>query len=81
MDYSTDTLLTDEFILIIGAMIIGAFLIATLFVNFFIPFKEERGYIKMEMQRSYEEDEYRYWQRELKYLYLRSIPLIGRFFR
>ena len=81
MDYSTDTLLTDEFLLIIVAMIIGAFLIVALFVNFFIPFKEERDYIKMEMQRSYEEDEYRYWRRELKYLYLRSIPLIGRFFR
>ena len=81
MDYSTDTLLNDEFILIIFAMIIGAFLIVALFENFFIPFKEERDYIKMEMQRSYEEDEYRYWRRELKYLYLRSIPLIGRFFR
>ena len=81
MDYSTDTLLNDEFILIIFAMIIGAFLIVALFVNFFIPFKEERDYIKMEMQRSYEEVEYRYWRRELKYLYLRSIPLIGRFFR
>ena len=81
MDYSTDTVLNDEFILIIFAMIIGAFLIVALFVNFFIPFKEERDYIKMEMQRSYEEDEYRYWRRELKYLYLRSIPLIGRFFR
>ena len=81
MDYSTDTLLNDEFILIIFAMIIGAFLIVALFVNFFIPFKEERDYIKMEMQRSYEEDEYRYWRRELKYLYLRSIPLIGRFIR
>ncbi len=81
MDYSTDTLLNDEFILIIFAMIIGAFLIVALFVNFFIPFKEERDYIKMEMARSYEEEEYRYWRRELKYLYLRSIPLIGRFFR
>ena len=81
MDYSTDTLLTDEFLLIIVAMIIGAFLIAALFINFFIPFKEERDYIKMEMARSFEEEEYRYWRRELKYLYLRSIPLIGRFFR
>jgi len=81
LDYSTDTLLTDEFLLIIVAMIIGAFLIAALFINFFIPFKEERDYIKMEMARSFEEEEYRYWRRELKYLYLRSIPLIGRFFR
>lgn len=81
MDYSTDTLFNDELLLIILVMIIGVFLVAALFVNFFIPFKEERDYIKMEMQRSYEEDEYRYWRRELKYLYLRSIPLIGRFFR
>lgn len=81
MDYSTDTLLTDKFLLIIIAINIGAFLIAALFVNFFIPFKEERDYIKMEMERSFEEEEYRYWRRELKYLYLRSIPLIGRFFR
>lgn len=81
MDYSTDTLLNDEFILIIFAMIIGAFLIVALFVNFFIPFKEERDYIKMEMARSYEEEEYRYWRRELKYLYLRSIPIVGKFFR
>ena len=81
MDYSTDTLLTDELLIFIAAMIIGALLIAVLFVNFFIPFKDERDYIKMEMARSYEEDEYRYWRRELKHLYLRSIPLIGRFFR
>ena len=81
MDYSTDTLLTDEYLLIIAAMIIGAFLIAVLFVNFFIHFKEERDYIKMEMERSFEEEEYRYWRRELKRLYWRSIPLIGRFLR
>lgn len=81
MDYSTDTLLTDEFLLLIVAMIIGAFVVIALFVNFFIPFKEERDYIKMEMARSFEEKEYRYWRRELKRLYLRSIPLIGRFFR
>lgn len=63
------------------AMILGSFIVVALFVNFFIPFKDERDYIKMEMQRSYEEDEYRYWKRELKHLYLRSIPLIGRLFR
>ena len=81
MDYSTDTLLNDEFTLIIFAMIIGAFVIVELFVNFFVPFKEKRDYIKMEMKRSYKEEVYRYWRRELKYLYLRSIPIIGRFFR
>ena len=81
MEDSTDTLLTDEFLLFMVAIIIGCFIVVALFVNFIIPFKEERDYIKMEMERSYEEEEYRYWRRELKYLYLRSIPLIGRFFR
>ena len=80
MEYSTDTLLTENLLFII-AIIIGVLLIIALFVNFIIPFKEERAYIKMEMARSYEEEEYRYWRRELKYLYLRSIPLVGRFFR
>ena len=81
MDYSTDTLLNDEFLIFIAAMIIGLFIILAFFINFFLLFNEERNYIKMEMARSYEEEEYRYWRRELKYLYLRSIPLIGRFFR
>lgn len=81
MEYSTDTLINDEFLLFAVAIIIGSFIIIALFVNFFIPFKEERDYIKMEMDRSYEEEEYLYWRRELKYLYLRSIPLLGRFFR
>lgn len=81
MDYSTDTIINDDFLILMLAMILGSFIVVALFVNFFIPFKEERDYIKMEMQRSYEEDEYRYWKRELKHLYLRSIPLIGRFFR
>lgn len=81
MDYSTDTVLTDEFLIFIAAIIIGFFIIFAFFINFFIPFKEERDYMKKEIERSYGEEEYRYWRRELKYLYLRSIPGIGRFFR
>lgn len=81
MDYSTDTLYNEEILIVIIAVIIGTFLLLAFFINLYLPFKEERDYIKMEMERSYEEDEYRYWRRELKYLYLRSIPLIGRFFR
>lgn len=44
------------------------------------PFLREREYIKMEMKRSFDEDEYRYWKHRLKKLYLRSIPFIGKFF-
>lgn len=81
MDYSTDTLVNNDFSILMFAMIIGGFLIIAFFVNFFPRFKEERDYIKMEIERSYNEKEYRFWRRKLKYLYLRSIPLIGRFFR
>lgn len=81
MDYSTDTLYNEEILIVIIAVIIGTFLLLAFFINLYLPFKEERDYIKMEMERSYEEEEYRYWRRELKYLYLRSIPIIGRFFR
>ena len=81
MDYSTDTILNDEFLIFIAALIIGLFIILAFIFNIFLPFMEERDYIKMEMQRSYEEEEYRYWRRELKYLYLRSIPIVGKFFR
>ena len=76
MDYSTDTLFNYEFLLLIHAMILGSFIVVALFVNFFIPFKEERDYIKMEMERSFEEEEYLYWKRELKMLYISKIPIV-----
>ena len=76
MDYSTDTLFNYEFLLLIHAMILGSFIVVALFVNFFIPFKEERDYIKMEMERSFEEEEYLYWKRELKMLYISKISIV-----
>ena len=81
MDYGTDTLLNDKFLIFIAAMVIGGFIIVAFFINFLLQFKEERDYIKMEMNRSYKEKEYLYWRRKLKHLYLRSIPLIGKFFK
>ena len=81
MYYNTGTTLLDE--LLIGMIVasIGVFFILAILLNFYLPFKKDRDYIKMEMERSYGVDEYRYWKRELKQLYLHSIPLIGRFFR
>ena len=49
MDYITDTLLNDEMTIIITGVIIGLFLFLAFLINFYIPFKEERDYIKMEM--------------------------------
>ena len=82
MDYSTDTtLLEEEFLIFLAILVIGFFVIFALIFNVIIPFKEERNYIKMEMERSYEEEEYLYWKRELRRLYISHIPIIGRFFR
>ncbi len=57
------------------------FLLGTLFVfGFYIscwlPFKEMRDYIKMEMERSLEDEEYLYWENELKKLYINNIPIL-----
>ena len=73
-------------ILVFSCAFILIFLIAILVVVSFIlntvmPFIKEKDYIKMEMGRSFEEDEYIYWKSELKKLYLSHIPIIGRFFR
>ncbi|MBQ8636459.1 MAG: hypothetical protein IJ423_00490 [Clostridia bacterium] len=76
MNYSADTLLNDEFIILLIAMIIASFLIIALFINFYLSFKGERDYIKMEMARSFEEEEYLYWKRELKMLYISKIPIV-----
>lgn len=81
MDYNTNISLNYETLTIIIAIILGLFLFLSFFINFYLPFKGKRDYIIMEIKRSFEEEEYRYWKRELKHLYLSSIPLIGIFFK
>jgi len=68
-------------VIAILALVVGFFLFLVCFVHLYLPFREERNYIKMEMARSFEEEEYLFWKRELKCLYLRSIPVIGRLFK
>ena len=46
-----------------------------------MPFNRERKYIKMEINRSQSKEEYKYWKSELKLLYLKSIPIIGKKYR
>ena len=46
------------------------------FINSYLPFKKERNYIKMEIARAFEEEEYLYWKRKLKMLYISKIPII-----
>lgn len=76
VDYGTDTLLNDEMLIAIVVVIIGIWLFLVFFINSYLPFKEERNYIKMEMKRSVKEKEYRYWRRELKMLYISKIPIV-----
>ncbi len=76
MDYGKESFLNDDMLIAIVAVIIGFLLFLAFFINSYIPFKEERDYIKMEMERSFDENEYRYWKRELKMLYISKIPIV-----
>ena len=52
--------------------------VAPVYMKIIRPFSEHRRYIKTEMQRSYNESEYRYWKRKLKKLYILQIPILGK---
>lgn len=80
MDYSTYILTKDERMIVI-VVIASVFLFFVFYINLYLPFQEEKNYIKMEMARSSEEKDYLFWKSELKRLYLSKIPIIGRFFR
>lgn len=52
--------------------------ILALYFNVIKPFSEDKAYIKMEIQRAFDESEYRYWKREMKKLYISYIPILGK---
>lgn len=80
MEYGTSPRFFTETMIAIAVFVILVIFIVV-FINAYLPFKERRDYIKMEIGRSDSEREYRYWKKELKRLYIKSIPLIGRFFK
>ena len=57
------------------------FFVLFMHIKAIVRFKETKNYIKMEMKRSPNERIARFWKRELKILYLKSIPIIGRFIK
>lgn len=62
-------------ILISAILVLITFLlIMNVVLKNLLPFFRERKYIKLEIERSEKEEEYFYWKRELRNLYLRSIP-------
>ncbi len=84
MNYNTDTTLNEETGLAtfaIFTVLIILFIFIAFFINSYLLFKNERDYIKLEMERSFEEEEYLYWKRALKMLYIRKIPIIRSFAR
>ncbi|MBE7019842.1 MAG: hypothetical protein E7411_00205 [Ruminococcaceae bacterium] len=71
---------SNEILLIIlVAVFFLIFFSAVICLNLVLPLLRERRYIKTEMRRSRSEGEYLYWKNELKKIYLRRIPIIGRF--
>lgn len=76
MDYSTELSFDDEILIVIVAIFIGFLVFMAFYINCYLPFREERDYIKMEMNRSVSENEYRYWKRALIMFYTSKIPLV-----
>jgi len=77
MTYTND-ITTDTLFAIIFTVTIILLIILLLYFNVLSPLLKSRKYIKMEMDRS-DGREYLFWKRQLKKLYMRHIPFIGRF--
>ena len=57
---------------------IALFFIVAFYASVIRPFMNSRHYIKKELQRACGKEEYLYWKRELKKLYITLIPIFGR---
>ena len=71
----------DVLVLTLGgilSLLFVAIFVIWFYLGIYLPFKEERDFIKMEIMRSDGNEAVR-WKRALKILYLSSIPFIGRF--
>ncbi len=69
---SMDNIILLAFLLLFGTLIVLAFI-----VNVWIPYLNERNYIKMEIRRSVGRER-AHWKRILKEFYISHIPIIGR---
>ena len=75
-----DTHIEGTFFFFLFFVVILYLVALILYFNVIKPFVEARRYIKMEMQRS-DSEEYKYWKKELKKLYIHYIPFIGLFIK
>ena len=73
--------MTDNLLLLFIVGVIIIFMSAAAVYTCIIrPFMDEREYIKGELNRS-DDEEYFYWEQELKNFYIDHIPVIGWFIR
>ncbi len=72
---------TTDMIIVLLGITLGIILLGIMIIKFitsaYMPFAEERNYIRMEISRSYGNTRM-HWEYELRRLYLRQIPLFGR---
>ena len=67
-------------VLMIALILFVIVLCVTVFIlNVIIPFIQERKIIQMQIKHS-EGEEQEFWKKELKYLYIRQIPIIRNFY-
>ncbi len=69
-----------DLVIPIFLVVLILFFLCVFIVEVWLPFWEQRKYLKAEVHRSGGEER-RYWKRELRYFYLRNIPLLGILFR
>ena len=65
-----------EVLCFIGVLPVILIIAVGIYWKVVLPFMKEREYILTELERAYD-DEYSYWERRLRRLYIRSIPLVG----
>ncbi len=71
----------DNVVLVIG-IILAVYLVLLLIikiVRLWVKFNQKLQYITEELQRAGDDEEYRYWRRELRCHYLRLLPFVNRY--
>ncbi len=70
----------NDIFILAGLLAIIFFAISALYLEVIAPIIDDREYIIMKMRCSSSKEEYDYWRWELRRVYLRHIPIIGRFY-
>lgn len=68
----------ESLLILIITIFVISFAIIAFIVNFWIPFTNEKNYLKMEIKRSQGEEK-KHYKRKLKSFYASHIPLVRRF--